>query len=504
MAGGSGQPVTDVYHQGRDDLKKGAFKAAVQGFQQVLEKDPGYPGAWRDLGLAHYRLEQWREAEEAFEKGLVREPGEANLLFRLGLCQLQGGRVQDAIDTFAAAAAAGKLEAHFQLGLIFAGSARRKSEKRQRAIHHFEAIVEAVDKGEDYDGLDRVCFALGNIYTEGEETHPQAIKAFRKGLSVNPLSALGHNSLGVLLMRGSQILGALGEFKVAIQLDPTFRAPYTHLARLFFHHVKPGDLPQEYQHIAEEFGPSASQVLARLSLELVELGREQAYEGLYTKGHQLKNLLGIAGSRLRSLVRRVRGQAPWEGDLAGLAAEHEQLYEEWVRYLEAMKPERVRPGLFDPAGLVYKVVETVKSQTSGAQLRIRVQEGVPRIEADERMLREAVTNLCLNALEALAEGGGEVGVGVGYNQERAMVFIEVEDDGPGIAEEHLKHVFDPGFSTKERGNGYGLSIARRLVQAHHGELRVKSRLGHGAVFRLDIPLNYEAGSSGESLGDNYL
>ena len=85
-----------------------------------------------------------------------------------------------------------------------------------------------------------------------------------------------------------------------------------------------------------------------------------------------------------------------------------------------------------------------------------------------------------------------------------MVFIEVEDDGPGIAEEQLKHIFDPGFTTKDRGNGYGLSIARRLVQAHHGDLRAKSQPGHGAVFRLDLPLNFDDRVLSEGLGDNHL
>ena len=116
-----------------------------------------------------------------------------------------------------------------------------------------------------------------------------------------------------------------------------------------------------------------------------------------------------------------------------------------------------------------------------------------QIEADERMLREAVVNLCLNALETLEEiGGGQVVLGVGYDQERSLVFIEVEDGGPGIDEEYLELVFEPGFTTRERGNGYGLSIARRIAQAHHGALRVKSRKGHGTVFRLDLPLNFTA------------
>ncbi|MEW6750584.1 MAG: ATP-binding protein [Candidatus Latescibacterota bacterium] len=375
---------------------------------------------------------------------------------------------------------------------------------RQRAAAQYERILEAVENGAEYPQLDRVYFALGSLYDDEPQTAPQAILAYRRGLVLNPLSAVGHNSLGLLLMVGGQILGALGEFKVAIQLDPAFAAPYTSLARLLYYHVGHDALQQEYAHVVEEFGARAPQVLARLSLELAELAKQQAYEGVYTKGHQLKNLLGIAGSRLRGLARRCPVQGACAEELDGLLQEHERLYQEWVGFLGAMKPEVVRPAVVEPARLVQRVVDLLRSQAGRVPVHVRVQAGVPRIEADERMLREAVTNLCLNAVEALGDReGGRLTVGVGYDPGRSAVYIEVEDNGPGIPEEHLEHVFDAGFTTKKQGNGYGLSIARRIAQAHHGELRVKSRVGRGTVFRLDLPANIEAGSSEEGLALRY-
>lgn len=494
------QKARDSYQKGLRAQEEGDFEAAAASFMEALETDPHYLGAWHDLGLANFRMEQWEEALQAFERALELLPLDADLLYKKGLCQLRLGLPKDAIESLEEAVTReGHLEARFQLGLVLAREGQRRRGYRKRAIEQLEAILRAVDEGGDYPALDRVCFTLGSLY-DGPENRIQAIKVYRRGLALNPLSAVGHNSLGLLLMESGQALGALGEFKVAIQLDPSFRVAYTNLAHLFCHHVKPGELPQEYEHIIEEFEERAPQVLAHLSLELVELSKKQVYEGIYTKGHQLKNLLGIVGSRLGGLVRRARGETAWAEELAGLRGEHERLYEEWVGFLGAMKPERVRPGVVEPARLVRRVVELVRSQPWKSQLDVRVQEGVPRIEADERMLREATTNLCLNALEVLEqEGGGKVTLGVGYDQERPGVFVEIEDDGPGIADEHLEHIFDPGFTTKEQGNGYGLSIAQRIASAHHGELRVKSRQGHGTVFRLDLPLNFEGENPEEEL-----
>lgn len=419
--------------------------------------------------------------------------GEAE--YRQGVSLLQAGQAEEAFGALEAAAASGHLEARFQLALLCVRQGRANGGGARQAIAHLETILEACDQGQAYHGEDRVCFALGNLYAEQVQNRPRAIRTYRRGLAINPLSALGHDSLGMVLLESGQTLGALGEFKVALQLDPGLASPYVHLARLLFHHVDAEQLAGEYTHIAEDFGARAPQVLARLSLELVELSREQTYEGLYSKGHQLKNLMGLLGSRLRGLARQVKGTPVWETELAEVAAEQERLYGEWVKYLGAMKPEAVRLVLLSPAVVLNRVFAALRIQAGGVRLQLRIQDEVPAVEADERLLREALLNLCLNGLEALHGRQGHLTLGLGCDLDQGLVFFEVEDDGPGISPEHLEHIFDPGFSTKEKGNGYGLSIARRIAHAHHGELRVKSRLGHGTVFRLDLPVNFEVAQS---------
>ena len=449
---------------------------------------------WLDCAVEACEGARWAEALEWCERGLAQIPDDLELQHRKGLCLLELGDEQAAIAVLEAAAESGYLESHYQLGLLAMRQGRRNARFREQSLAHFEAIVRATEGGREYPALDRVFFALGSQYNEDPQRREEAIRAFRQGLALNPLSAAGHNSLGQLLLQGGQVLGAMGEFKVAIQLDPKLSQPYANLARLFFRHVKPPELEQEYQHICEEFAQSAPQVLARLSLEMVELGKEQVYEGFYTKGHRIKNLMGIIGSRLRGLGRKAEGAQ--QGELNRLGGEYEALYDEWVGFLEAMKTDKIHPAVIDLGRLVRRVVAGFDRQTWKAAIQTRVQAGLPRVEADERMLREAITNLCLNALEILEEKrGGRVVLGAGYDAEQSLVFVEVEDDGPGIEEEHLELIFEPGFTTRERGNGYGLSIARRIAQAHQGVLRVKSRKGHGTVFRLDLPLNFAGGET---------
>ena len=96
-----------------------------------------------------------------------------------------------------------------------------------------------------------------------------------------------------------------------------------------------------------------------------------------------------------------------------------------------------------------------------------------------------IENLCKNAVDAMA---GKGSIFLNIIEEEAMVAVEVKDTGKGIRHKNLKNVFKPGFTTKKRGWGLGLSLARRIVEDYHkGKIFVKeSRLGMGTTFRIEL------------------
>jgi signal transduction histidine kinase len=108
-------------------------------------------------------------------------------------------------------------------------------------------------------------------------------------------------------------------------------------------------------------------------------------------------------------------------------------------------------------------------------------------EANEELFAWVLENLLKNALDAIEDDEGAITV-VG-RQEEDHVLIEVEDTGRGIERQQWKNIFRPGYSTKQRGWGLGLSLARRVVETYHGgslEL-VSSTVGEGSTFRIQIP-----------------
>ncbi len=116
--------------------------------------------------------------------------------------------------------------------------------------------------------------------------------------------------------------------------------------------------------------------------------------------------------------------------------------------------------------------------------------GIPEIQGDAEKLGQAVINLLLNAIEA-SPGGGQIHVRSVYRPQgwtRPRVDMFIEDEGPGVSEEHLEDIFKPFFTTKSKGTGLGLSNVKRILEAHGGGIEVETLRTHGASFHIFLPI----------------
>lgn len=113
---------------------------------------------------------------------------------------------------------------------------------------------------------------------------------------------------------------------------------------------------------------------------------------------------------------------------------------------------------------------------------------VPRVDMNSGLFQWAVENVMKNALDAMDKEKGKIEVRLGLGGNGKRVFIEIQDNGKGIEASNKKRIFKPGYSTKKRGWGLGLTLAKRIVEEYHnGKLFVKeSRPGQGTVIRIEI------------------
>ncbi len=113
--------------------------------------------------------------------------------------------------------------------------------------------------------------------------------------------------------------------------------------------------------------------------------------------------------------------------------------------------------------------------------------GPVEAEIDENQIQQVLVNLLLNSLDALPQGGVvRLEVRPPPNEANAVV-VQVQDDGPGLPAEVQKRLFEPFVSTKETGLGLGLSICRRLVEAHGGAIHGANAPEGGALFAFTLP-----------------
>jgi signal transduction histidine kinase len=169
-----------------------------------------------------------------------------------------------------------------------------------------------------------------------------------------------------------------------------------------------------------------------------------------------------------------------------IANEIRRLDEVVQGFLKFTRPEDLKLQPVSLSDLFDEIVPIVRPEADRAGIQLIIDcAGVPDVNGDVAMLRQAFLNLLLNACQAMPHGGNLRVVGEAVRGRRVAVsFI---DTGVGIEPDHLQRIFDLYFTTKERGSGIGLSMVYRTVQMHDGEIEVQSTPGKGTTFRLLLP-----------------
>jgi len=144
--------------------------------------------------------------------------------------------------------------------------------------------------------------------------------------------------------------------------------------------------------------------------------------------------------------------------------------------LQLIEPHKVLDSILDLLSneFVKKQVELEKHYTA---------HGV-QIKADPDQLRQVVLNLALNALQATDKGGQ---ITLTTKQEDGWFVLKVADTGPGIHPKLLPKIFEPFTTSKQEGNGLGLSVAQSIIKEHHGKISVQNLPGSGAIFTIQLP-----------------
>jgi signal transduction histidine kinase len=152
--------------------------------------------------------------------------------------------------------------------------------------------------------------------------------------------------------------------------------------------------------------------------------------------------------------------------------------------------------------ILREAVEVVGPAAAQARVErvVEIPAPLPLVVADAGLMRQAFLNLCVNAIHAMAAQGGGTLTARAFAEDAGVV-VEVGDSGPGLEPEVARRIFEPFFTTKAEGTGLGLSIVRQAVEAHGGTVTLESRPGHGAIFRIRLPVAPPGSDAEDGGGD---
>jgi len=221
----------------------------------------------------------------------------------------------------------------------------------------------------------------------------------------------------------------------------------------------------------------------RQTEKLVAVGKLAA--GL---AHEINNPLGVITCYAELLGQSLTD--PQAKDDLAIIERHAILAKKVLRdLLDFARPRQATPGPCDLTALLASIsrIFEVQAQARRARLLTRAPTDLPLANADASALEQVLSNLLLNALDAVASTDGEILLEAGAGTDTETVYLRVSDNGPGIAPQDAPRIFDPFFTTKEagRGSGLGLAVVFGLVRDMNGRIEVEN--DGGAVFTVTLP-----------------
>jgi two-component system, NtrC family, sensor histidine kinase AtoS len=231
--------------------------------------------------------------------------------------------------------------------------------------------------------------------------------------------------------------------------------------------------------------------------------------------HEVRNPINNISTGLQVMAMELPPDHPNQPVLERMLADCDRLEELMKSVLAFSRPTDYVMEPVDLPALLNRTLDRLRPRMVRASVKdhFQIEEGLPAVEGNPRALEQVFFNLMNNAIQAMGTiGGGHLAIKArmvprdpaapavpGFSNGSAYLQVSVADTGPGIPKEDVDRIFQPFFTTRKDGAGLGLAIAKRIITAHKGDLRLDSFAG-GTVFTIHLPFaaNRSALKKGES------
>lgn len=259
----------------------------------------------------------------------------------------------------------------------------------------------------------------------------------------------------------------------------------------------------EIAQLAESFNRMTGELLAQKE-RLMQAERVAAWRELARRlAHELKNPLFPLQITVENLLR-ARSLSPEQFDeifresSQTLLAEISNLKGIIGRFSEFSRMPQPHLQRVDVNAMVRGVAQLFQAQLqapgrASISCRLELSENVGTIAADHELLHRALSNLVLNAMDAMPDGGA---LTLRTRRDDGKVIVEVADTGSGLTPEECERIFTPYYTSKQHGTGLGLAIVQSVISDHRGRISIRSEPREGTTFVIELPDNLDAVATG--------
>jgi two-component system NtrC family sensor kinase len=238
--------------------------------------------------------------------------------------------------------------------------------------------------------------------------------------------------------------------------------------------------------------------LTRANEQMIQVERMASIGKLASiVAHEINNPLAGILTFSKVLLKRISGVDAIDSDrikqelemIAGESARCGEIVKNLLQFARQASPNLQRHNLNELVRQSIRLVQH-KMDLMNLQTSTQFEEPSPVVVCDEQQIKQALVALLINACEAVPPGEGILEIGTSSNAEKNTVQINIKDNGIGMDEETQKRIFEPFFTTKETttGMGLGLAVVYGIVCRHSGKILVKSAVGQGAEFLIELPV----------------
>ena len=325
-----------------------------------------------------------------------------------------------------------------------------------------------------------------------QETDPLVLRVKSDGQGLSQIVELGSGKRNYEMVEPVRLNGStVGLLKIGLSLDPVEAAWRNSLSSIVVFGLAilaVGILGMAFIFYNQQ---SHMQEIKVLETEVTRQERLSALGNMAaTVAHEIRNPLNAVSmglQRLKGEFRPTQDEEEYSRFIELMRGEVQRLNSIVEEFLSLARPLVLKPEEVRIDDLLDELKTLAESDAKSTKVEINVitPRDLPPAKLDRNYLKQLLLNLVLNGIQAMPDGGRLI---LEAKATEGNLILTVADTGVGISKEVLPRIFEPYFTTKTKGSGLGLVIARRIAEAHGGKLTAESEVGQGSRFHITIPL----------------